>query len=54
MSHTVLLFDRTGNTDAGDARAYKPRDHWPAPPAPYQAALVALSLLIIAVAAFVA
>jgi hypothetical protein len=50
MSHTVL-FDRTGSTDA---RAGTPRKHWPAPPAPYQAALVALSLLIIAAAAIVA
>jgi hypothetical protein len=54
MSHAVLLFERTNTTTASDARACTPRKHWPAPPAPYQAALVALSLLIIAVAAFVA
>jgi hypothetical protein len=49
MSHAALLFDRMRTA----RREYKPRDHWPAPPARYQAAAVAASLLIIAAAALV-
>ena len=54
MSHAVLLLDQTNTTAATNARVYQPRHHWPAPPAHYQAALVVLSLLVIAIAAFAA
>jgi hypothetical protein len=56
MSH--LLFDRTGATartvlKAAIGRGDKPRNHWPAPPARYQAAAVAAMLLALGVATLV-
>jgi hypothetical protein len=56
MSHTLHLFDRTKARTvlkAGIGREYKPRDHWPAPPARYQAAAVAVMFLALGVATLV-